>query len=342
MSIQQGFRKADRKKAWLKIAITGPSGSGKTYSALQIAAGMGKKIAVIDTENGSASLYSDKIECGFDVLEIDAPYTIDKYTNAMAIALKEGYEVLIIDSISHAWAGEGGLIAQKDDIDSRGGKNDKNKFTNWGAITKQHEKFKSWLLKVDIHLIVTMRSKQDYVIGEGNKPIKVGMAPVQREGMEYEFTSVLDLAMNHSAAVSKDRTGLLDGTLFTPTIETGQHLLAWLNGGSGELVRRPSPAPADNRPDPLEPLRKRMFAVAHELGYDDAAHAALVRLNFPELKTRRDMSKLQIETTMMLMKAIPPRPPTPPAYDGNPVGSPDDIAHAASESEGYGTEEYKP
>ena len=109
------FKKAERRQAKLKIAITGPSGSGKTYSALSIATGLGKKIALVDTENYSASLYSDRFE--FDVLALEPPYTVAKYNVAIQEAQKAGYEVLIIDSISHAWAGDGGLLSKKEALD---------------------------------------------------------------------------------------------------------------------------------------------------------------------------------------------------------------------------------
>lgn len=226
------FKKAERKQAWLKLALTGPSGSGKTYSALAIASGMGKKIALIDTENHSASLYADRFD--FDTLEIDPPYTVDKYVDAISAAEKAKYEILIIDSLSHAWAGEGGLIQQKEALDERGAGGDrknKNSYTNWATITKQHEKFKAWILAADLHLICTMRSKQDYVLGEGNKPIKVGMAPIQREGMEYEFATVFDIAMNHTALASKDRTSLFKSRIFTPGPEIGHELMEWLMSG---------------------------------------------------------------------------------------------------------------
>lgn len=300
------FKRAERKKAWLKLALTGPSGSGKTYSALLIAKGMGKRIAVIDTENESAALYAGIPGLpDFDHCSIDPPYTIDKYTAAIQAALTEGYDVLVIDSLSHAWAGEGGLLQQKEDLDSRGGKGEKNKFTNWGAITKQQERFKGWLLKADVHMIVTMRSKQDYVLGEGNAPIKVGMAPIQREGMEYEFTMVLDMAMNHSAKTSKDRTGLFDGKIFVPNEKTGLELINWLNLGSGELSRR-SPeelkevtkpdgadsgnnnsnntgsAPSEKKPPvrtqgPSDAQLKRLFAIAHEHGWSNDAVKSHIR-----------------------------------------------------------------
>jgi hypothetical protein len=229
------FKPAERSQVKLKLALTGPSGSGKTMSALLMAAGIGKKIAVVDTENGSASLYAN-VDKGplsgiaFDALEIAPPYTISKYVEAIDAAQKEGYDVLIIDSISHAWAGEGGLLDKKSAMDQRGS----NQYTNWAGITKEQEIFKAKILNADIHIICTMRSKQDYVLENKDgksTPKKVGLAPIQRDGTEYEFTTVLDLAMDHNAAVSKDRTGLWDGLIFKPSVDTGKALLEWLSGG---------------------------------------------------------------------------------------------------------------
>ena len=229
------FKKAERKQAKLKIAMTAPSGGGKTLSALLLARKMGKRIAVADTENGSASLYAGSADLGidfeYDTLEITPPYTTQKYLDSIKSAQMAGYDVLIIDSASHLWAGDGGLLAKKESLDARGG----NSYTNWAGITKEHEAFKAAILSAEIHLIVTMRSKQEYVLESNDKgkmaPKKVGLAPIQRDGMEYEFTTVFDIAMNHEAAVSKDRTGLFDGKLFKITGETGQLFVDWLSSG---------------------------------------------------------------------------------------------------------------
>lgn len=241
MNAELGFKKAEKKLASLKIAITGPSGSGKTFSALRLASGIGKKIAVIDTENSSACLYSDRF--AFDVFEIEPPYTIDKYLFALSIAEKNHYDVLIMDSITHAWAEEGGLLDKKQALDSRGSG---SSYTNWASITKEQNIFKSKILYSNLHTICTMRSKQDYVLEMNDKgksvPKKVGMAPIQRDGMEYEFTVVFDLGMDHQAIVSKDRTGLFDGKIFTPTEKTGETLMSWL-GGAKALPAMLSPTP---------------------------------------------------------------------------------------------------
>lgn len=242
------FEKAVRSQVKFRGAFTGPSGSGKTFSALLMASGMAKKIALVDTENHSASLYAG-IEGipDFDTVGIEPPYTVAKYMQAMDAAAQAGYDMTIIDSITHAWAGDGGLLSKKESMDVRGG----NHFTNWAPITKEHEQFKAKLLHPDTHLIVTMRSKQDYILqdnGSGKQaPKKVGMAPIQREGMEYEFDLVLDLGMDHTASISKGRIHWLDGQMFKPTRQTGADILAWLKSGTAEQAK---PAVSENPPVP--------------------------------------------------------------------------------------------
>lgn len=247
------FKKAERRQVKLKLAITGPSGSGKTFSALRLAKGLGGKVAFIDTENGSAALYSDRFD--FDVSELSPPYTNDKYLSAIHGAQKAGYDIVIIDSLTHQWAGDGGLLNKKEQMDARGG----NSFTNWAKMTPEHEKFKAAILSADIHVIGTMRSKMDYVVESNDKgkqaPKKVGLAPIQRDGMEYEFTTVFDVAMNHEAEASKDRSGLFVGKIFQITEETGAEFLAWL---SSAKPAEPKPAPVIVAPvspvKPIEPL----------------------------------------------------------------------------------------
>jgi len=234
------FKPAERIQTNLKLAILGPSGSGKSFSALSIASGMGDKIAVVDTENGSANLYADRFK--FDVLTIAPPYTIQKYVDAIKAAQSAAYDVVIFDSLSHAWMGEGGLLAKKEALDSRGG----NSYTNWSSITKEHEQLKAAILNAKIHMICTMRSKQDYVLELNEKgksvPKKVGMAPQQRDGLEFEFALVFDMGMDHHAQISKDRTSLFDGQIFKPTKETGELLMQWLK----------SAKPVQNTSEPIK------------------------------------------------------------------------------------------
>jgi len=248
------FKPAARSQVKLKLALTGPSGSGKTKSALLLAEGLvpNGRFALIDTENDSASLYADSHH--FDAAPIYPPFTTDKYIKAIRFAEQNGYDVLIIDSLSHAWSGEGGLLQQKEQLDARGG----NSYTNWGKMTPLHEQLVSAILHSKIHIVTTMRSKQDYVLQENSRgkqaPIKVGLAPVQREGLEYEFTVVLDIAMNHEAVASKDRTGLFGGKAFRVTKETGTELRTWLlSAGSPLPTLDAKPAQTMARPVSIKP-----------------------------------------------------------------------------------------
>jgi len=232
------FQKAERRQKKLKLAIMGPSGSGKTRSALHIAKGLGGKIAVLDTENKSASLYAgQKWAPDFDISEMDPPYETSKYIEAIKAAEKAGYATLIIDSASHQWAGDGGLLQKKEQLDIRGG----NSYTNWAKMTPEHEKFKSAILLANINIIITLRSKQDYAMMTNDKGKtevkKLGMAPIQRDALEYEFDLVFDLDMSHQAGASKDRTGLFDGKFFVITDEIGRTLMNWMNDGSERITQ---------------------------------------------------------------------------------------------------------
>ncbi len=224
------FRKAERRKAKLRLGITGPAGSGKTYGALLVAFGLGGRIAMIDTENGSGDLYSALGD--YDICSISAPFTVNKYLEAIKTAESAGYDIIIIDSLSHAWAGEGGLLDMQGKIADSGRK---NSFAAWREVTPLHNKLIDTMLASKCHIIATMRSKTDYVQVEnerGKAEIrKVGLAPVQRDGMEYEFGVVFDLGINHVVNVSKDRTSLFDGEVFKLSQETGQALKKWLDSG---------------------------------------------------------------------------------------------------------------
>lgn len=225
------IRKAQRKKAKLRLGIAAPSGAGKTYSALLLAFGLGGKVGVIDTEHGSADLYAHLGE--YDIIAIEAPYTVPKYLQAIKAFESAGYTTIIIDSLSHAWAGDGGLLDKQGKIADSG---KANGFAAWRTITPEHNALVEAMLKSPCHIIATMRAKQEYVLETNDRgkqtPKKVGMAPVQRDGMEYEFTVMLDIDMNHTASASKDRTSLFDGRYFKVSKETGGELLAWLDSGA--------------------------------------------------------------------------------------------------------------
>ncbi len=221
------FKKAAKCESKLRVAISGAAGSGKTYSALQIARGIGGPVALIDTERGSASLYADLFN--FDVLNIEPLYTPEKYIEAMLLAEKNGYNVIVIDSLSHAWAGSGGLLDLHDSIQksNKGG----NSFTAWKEITPLYNKLIDAITGSKIHVICTFRAKQEYLVEQSNNRMqvrKVGLNPVIREGAEYEYTVFMELSQEHVAVASKDRTNLFDGKYFVPSEQTGKTLVEWL------------------------------------------------------------------------------------------------------------------
>jgi len=220
---------ASRKKAKIKLALQGPSGSGKTMSALLIAYGLCGKwssIAVIDTENHSAELYSHL--GNYNVVNIGAPYTPEKYCEAIKLCEASGIEVIIIDSISHEWQSSGGIL---DIHGSMAG----NSFTNWSKVLPRHTEFVQTILQSSCHIISTVRTKQDYVLQEKNGkmvPEKVGLASVTKDGFDFEMTLVFDIDVKHNATSSKDRTQLFAGKPeFRITADTGIKILEWCNSG---------------------------------------------------------------------------------------------------------------
>jgi AAA domain len=238
------FNQATRKRVFLKLGITGPTGSVKTFSANLMAAGLadGGKVAVLDTENKSASLYADLFK--FDVLDISPPFTESKFIDGINAAVSEGYAVLILDSFSHSWQG---ILDYKATLDARGG----NSYVNWNKAGAKFNEVLAAILQSKIHIIACMRSKMDYILEPDVRgkmvPRKVGLAPIMRDGIEYEFTTVFDGDLEHFVTVSKDRTGLFVDQRFQITEETGRKLLEWLSSAS-EMVADtppvPSPAPA--------------------------------------------------------------------------------------------------
>ena len=240
------FHKAERKKGKLRLAIAGPAGAGKTYSALLIAFGLGGRIAMIDTERGSGELY-DHLGL-YDACTIDAPFEPRKYVEAILAAEDLGYGTIIIDSLSHAWSGQGGLLDTQGRIADKTG----NSWSAWRQVTPKHNELVDTMLQSKCHVIATMRSKMEYTQVEenGKKQVKkLGMSPIQRDGMEYEFTVFMDLDHNHMATTTKDRTTLFDGKYFVPGIGTGKLLLDWLeNNGKaapeieGKATQEPAKA----------------------------------------------------------------------------------------------------
>jgi nucleoside-triphosphatase THEP1 len=236
MAIQ--FQKATKKRSKLRLAFDGPAGSGKTMSALLVAKGLarGGKIAVIDTERGSASLYSDEVQ--FDVVELDT-FSPDAYVEAIKTAEDLGYAVIIIDSLSHAWEGKDGALDKKEREARRPGVND---WTAWRMITPMHNRLVDAMLQSKAHVIATMRTKMEYVQEKDEK----GKVVIRKVGMEYEFSVVGDLDYNHVLTISKTRCKALDGAQIPmPGERLAKTLLDWLEQGEDS-----SPAPAASAPTP--------------------------------------------------------------------------------------------
>ena len=264
-----GFTKAVRKKSKLRMGISGPSGSGKTMAALSIAKGLGGKIALIDTERGSASLYADPVRLGdgstwtppaFDTMEMLPPFTPEKFIAGIEDAEKAGYDILIIDSTTHEWNGSGGVLELvKQVAKAKFGGND---WSAWSELTPRHQKFIDAILNSNMHIIGTMRSKTetDQVTDDRGKKkvVKLGMKAEQRDGTDYEYTVVLDLVHDgHYATSSKDRTGLFGGDPEKVSEATGRKLLNWLNSGA-ELKPEPPQKPS------VTPPADDVYAKAHQ------------------------------------------------------------------------------
>lgn len=249
-----GFQKAVRSRRRLKAAIDGPSGAGKTYSTLRLAfslveAGLGSRVAVVDTENDSASLYAGEAPDGrpweFDTLNLKE-FGPDRFVSALEVAFKGGYDVVVVDSLSHAWVGDGGAL---DLVDKKGG----NKFAAWKDVTPLHRRMVDAIVRAPAHVLVTMRSKTEYVLEDDERgkkvPRKIGVAPVQREGMEYEFDVYASTDWSHQLKVTKSRcpvmqdmTGVKVGPAFW------RPLFDWLASAAPSPVAQPDPEPVKGPP----------------------------------------------------------------------------------------------
>jgi len=222
------LRKATRKKAKIRLGLSAVSGGGKTYSAILVAKGLCgdlSKVAIIDTENGSADLYAHLGD--YNVLPLTAPYSPERYIEAIRSCEQAGMEVIIVDSISHEWDGKGGCL---EIVESLGGK-----YQDWAKVTPRHQAFIDAILHSPCHIITTVRRKQDYEMTKVDGRVKVekgGLKEITREGFEYELTINLELDTKHNATASKDRTGLFMGKpAFVPSEKTGETIAEWCEQG---------------------------------------------------------------------------------------------------------------
>jgi hypothetical protein len=233
------FSRANKEQAKARIALTGPTGSGKTYTALVVASGLGERVAVIDTERGSASKYAD--EFAFDTLHMNS-FEPSALVDALAVAAHAGYDVLVVDSFSHFWSGTGGILEQVDHAAKRIGGG--NSFAGWKEARPMERSMIDALLAFPGHVLVTMRTKTEYVVDHDERgrkvPRKVGLKPDQRDGIEYEFDIVGELDQENTLVVSKSRAKPLSGmVIHKPDTKFAEVVLEWLNAG------RPAPTVAD-------------------------------------------------------------------------------------------------
>lgn len=244
-----GFKKATRKASKLRLALDGPAGSGKTFTGLRFAFALGARVAVIDTERGSASKYQgenpDGIPFEFDVLELTS-FSPSEYTAAIEEASRHGYDALLIDSLSHAWEGTGGAL---DLVDKKSSEGRGSSFSAWKDVTPLHRKMVDAILNAPLHVIATMRSKVEYVLEEETNrhgrtvqvPRRVGMAPVQRAGMEYEFDIYGSMdQQTHTLTISKSRCrAVADQKVVMPGAAWLAPVVEWLTTGT------PTPEPTE-------------------------------------------------------------------------------------------------
>lgn len=264
------FVDAQRSESRLRLAIMGPAGGGKTFTLLDMMFGIVKdwsKVFVIDTERGSAALYDNKCAGGpkFKVFRMEPPYSPERYRQAIKAAEAAGAEAIIVDSLSHAWEGEGGALDKVDAASGRSG----NSYTAWKDVTPEHRAMVDTILQSPCHIGVALRSKTEYVLEPNEKgkmvPRRVGLAPIQRAGMEYEFTVFMDIDDSHHALASKDRTGLFDQRRFKPGVETGVALKKWLDLSP----TAPAPAPV------------KVALAQDQRAVEDVASAAAAKRTYP-------------------------------------------------------------
>lgn len=257
------FVKAKKEQIWVKMLLAGPSGGGKTFSALRVATGLakaaGSRIAAIDTENGRIRYYANDFD--FDDMQMDAPYSPEKYMAAIDEAVKAGYRVLIIDSLSHEWSFCLDLVNNMPGT---------NSYTKWKTVTPRHDAFKEKILQSPIHIIATVRGKDEYVLEDTNGkkvPKKVGLGYSQRDGLEFDYTTTLNLDQNtHRFQATKDNTHLFEDRYDLLTEDDGVLLYQWANDGESFAPRSVVEAPrGHDQPDNLNTIIAAIDGIAKSL-----------------------------------------------------------------------------
>ena len=261
------FKKATLEQSFARIAMFGPSGAGKTYGALRMAKGLGKKIAFIDSERGTASKYSTKFD--FDVVNLEHK-TIDEYVKYLSAAQEEGYDVVIVDSLTHGWAE---LLDEVDKLARA--KYRGNTWSAWSEGTPKQKKLVNAILDYNGHVICTMRSKTEWLQEKDEKsgktkPVRVGLTPEQGKGIEYEFDMLIEINPEHFATVIKDRTGGDFQDVIVEKIDEkfGERIAALLGKGT-ERPAKVSQFVSAMRTIKSEIGDEKYFSVLKEAGYTD-------------------------------------------------------------------------
>jgi hypothetical protein len=326
MAVQ--FKKATRQAVQLKVLVTGPSGSGKTLGALKVASSIAPgRVAVVDSEKDRASYYADQVE--FDALSLET-HTPAAYMEAIGAAVDAGYQVVIVDSLSHAWQN---VLDRKEQYDRANPRS--NGYTNWKIFGAEWEKLIRYVLEAPIHVLCTARSKQAYelVQGENGKkaPEKLGLAPQLREGTEYEFAIVLDLLPSHKARASKDNTGRLDrgeGVLWDLCDGSlGRELSDWLSSAAPATPRAPRRNPEAATDEQIARLR---FLITDERLSEDVVAKVESALKRGLLESKADLWIRQIEQQLAAH-----RPEAPRVEITGSTADPALVEHFASQPDPY-------
>lgn len=311
------IKRAQRSQAKLRLAMAAVSGAGKTMGALRVAKGLVQmlidtgqleggiegKICLVDSERKSAQLYAHVVP--FDTIELEPPYSVDRYQQALQEVEQAGYVICIIDQISHAWAGPGGQLEFIDTLKAQS----KNAISPWAKVTPMQQEFYDRMLRSGMHLILTMRAKSEWVIddvvvdgGRTKKvPRKIGLSPVQREGIEYEFTTMLDIELeSHLATSSKDRTGLFADRVVKLDEDCGRRLGEWLMTGEKPAqpigAAAPKAADAEKATEALKELTTKL-----EKGFTECA-------TLPDLAAQFDQGQKDVKAYAPVLGAEVVRP----------------------------------
>jgi hypothetical protein len=281
------FQKATKTQSRLRLAISGASGSGKTFSSLAIAQHLGQSVALIDTERGSASKYAHLFN--FDVCELTS-FHPSKYIEAIRAADRSGYDVLIIDSLTHAWFAE---------LELAGGE-----FRNWAKVKPLERALTNTILASRSHIIATMRSKTEWIMEpvknkkgiETLQPKKVGTSPLQSSGIEYEFDVAGELNLEHLLTISKSRCpALADTTHLNPGQDLAEALLTWLSDGE------PMPESAASKCDRVKLAREAA-------GLDIESLRTLMKTHYQKANPAY-LSTEQCDQLIAMMQSLQTTPP---------------------------------